>query len=57
MNKSDWGGSDIVFKSKFCIYLAKGPSLAYDTKEIVLKICVYFILGHWQGAGRNSKFA
>ena len=56
MNKSDWDSSDTVFK-KICIYLARGPSLANVTKKIVLKIYTYFIFGHWQGAGRNSKFA
>ena len=57
VNESDSDGSDIIFKRKICIYLARGPSLANVTKKIVLKICTYFIFGHWQGAGRNSKFA
>ena len=57
MNKSDWDSSDIIFKRKICIYLARGPSLANVTKKIVLKICTYFNYGNWQGAGRNSKFA
>ena len=33
VNKSDWGGSDIIFKRKICIYLARGPSLGNDTKK------------------------
>ena len=57
MNESDWDGSDIILKKEIYIYLARGPSLANVTKKIVLKICTYFIFGHWQGAGRNSKFA
>ncbi len=57
VNKSDWDGSDIIFKRKICIYLARGPSLAIVTKKKLLKISTYFIFGHWQGAGRNSKFA
>ena len=57
VNKDDWDGSDIVFKIKICIDSAKGPSLANVTKKIVLKIYIYFIFGHRQGAGRNSKFA
>ena len=57
MNESEWDGSDIIFKRKISIDLARGPSLANVTKKIVLKICTYFIFGHWQGAGRNSKFA
>ena len=57
VNKSDWDGSDMIFKRKICIYLARGPSLANVSKKIVLKNCAYFIFGHWQGAGRNSKFA
>ena len=44
-------------KEKMCIYLARGPSLANVIKKIVLKIYTYFIFGHWQGAGWNSKFA
>ena len=31
VNKSDWDGSDMIFKRKICIYLARGPSLANDT--------------------------
>ena len=57
MNISDWDSSDIISKRKICIYLARGPSLANVTKKIVLKIYTYSIFGHWQGAGRNSKFA
>ena len=57
MNKIDWDSSDIIFKRKICIYLARGPSLANVIKKIVLKFYTYFIFGHWQGAGRNSKFA
>ena len=57
MNISDWDGSDIIFKRKICIDLARGPCLANVTKRIVLKICTYFTFGHWYGAGRNSKFA
>ena len=57
MNKSDWDSSEIIFKRKNCIYLARGPSFANVTKKIVLKIYTYFIFGHWQGTGRNSKFA
>ena len=57
MNESDWDGSDIIFKRKNCIDLARGLSLANVTKKIVLKICIYFTFGHKQGAGRNSKFA
>ena len=57
MDKSDWDGSDIIFKRKICVYLARGPGLANVTKRIVLKICTYFIFGHWQGASWNSKFA
>jgi len=57
MNKSDWDSSDIIFKRKLCIYLAREPSLANVTKKIVLKIYAHFIFGHWQGAGWNSKFA
>ena len=57
MNKSEWDGSDMIFKRKICIDLARGPSLANVNKKIVLKIYTYFIFGHWYGAGRNSKFA
>ena len=57
VNKDDWDGSDIIFKRKICIDSAKGPSLANVTKQTTLKICTYFIFGHWQGAGWNSKFA
>ena len=57
MNKSDWDGSDIMFKRKFCINSARGPSLVNVTEQKSLKISTYFIFGHWQGAGRNSKFA
>ena len=56
VNKDNWDGSDIVFKRKICIDSAKGPSLANVTKKTTLKICTYFIFGHWQGAGWNSKF-
>ena len=48
VNKSEWDGSDIIFLKK---------SLANVTKTILLKISTYSIFGHWQGAGRNSKFA
>ena len=57
MNESDWDGSDIIFKRKNCIDLARGLSLANVTIEIALKICTYFIFGDWQGAGWNFKFA
>ena len=57
VNKSDWDGSDIILEKEIYIYLARGPSLANVTKKIVLKICTYFIFGHWPGAGRNFKFA
>ena len=57
MSKSDWDGSDIIFKRKICIDLAKELSLANVTKKSILKICTFFIFGHWEGAGRNSKFA
>ena len=57
MNKEDWDSSDIILKRKICIDSAKGPSLAHVTKKIPLKIFTYFIFGHWQGAGWNSKFA
>ena len=56
VNESDWDGSDIILKKEIYIYLARGPSLANVTKKIVLKICTYFIFGHWQGAGGWSKF-
>ena len=57
MNKSDWDSSDIIFYRKICIYLAIGPSLAGVTKIFLMKICSYFIFGHWQEDGLNSKFA
>ena len=33
VNKSDWDGSDIIFKRKICIYSARGPSLANVTEK------------------------
>ena len=57
VNKRDWDSSDIIFWRKICIYLAIGPSLADVTKMFSMNICTYFIFGHWQGGGLNSKFA
>ena len=57
VNKSDWDGSDIILKRKICICQARGPSLVSDTKKKLLRFFTFLTFGHWQGAGRNSKFA
>ena len=57
MNESDWHCPGMILKRKFCIYSARRPSQANVTIKKLLKISTYFIFGHWQGAGRNSKFA
>ena len=44
MNKSDWDSSDIIFKRKICIYLARGPGLANVTKKLFLKFILISFL-------------
>ena len=44
MNKDDWDGSDIIFKRKICIYLARGPSLANVTKKMFWKFVLIWFL-------------
>ena len=42
VNKSDWDGSDIIFKRKICIYSARGPSLANVTEKKLLFFFYFF---------------
>ena len=54
VNKSDWHGSDILFKRKICIHLARGPSLANVTKKKITANFYFFYF--WSLIEDWSKF-
>ena len=57
VNESDSDGSDIIFKRKICIHLEKKTKFSQCFLKNLLKIFIFFIFGHLQGVGLNSKFA